>query len=58
MPRGTKVDKCFQKLKKKKGARAAAAICQKSTGQSLHTGKPLKRKGKNRDAKTSKTRKR
>lgn len=39
MPKGTKVDKCFQKLKKKKSEGAAAAICQKSTGQNLMTGK-------------------
>ena len=46
MPKGTKVDKCFQKVKKKKGASSAAAICQKSTGQSLKTGKSTKKKAK------------
>lgn len=42
MPKGTKVHRCYEKLKGKKGKGSAAAICQKSTGQSLKTGKPLK----------------
>ena len=42
MPKGTKVERCFTRVKKTKGASAAAAICQKSTGQSLKTGKKLK----------------
>ena len=46
MPKGTKVDRCFQNLKGKKGAGSAAAICQKSTGQSLKTGKKLNKKKK------------
>lgn len=46
MPKGTKVEKCFTKLKGKKGEASAAAICQSSTGQSLKTGKPPKKKGK------------
>ena len=45
MPTGTKVDNCYQKLKGKKGKSSAAAICQKSTGQSLATGKKLHKKG-------------
>jgi hypothetical protein len=40
MPKGTKVHRCYDKLKKK-GKGSAAAICQKSTGQSLKTGKAL-----------------
>lgn len=44
MPAGTKVDRCYQKLKGKKGKGSAAAICQKSTGQSLKTGKRPKGK--------------
>ena len=44
MPKGTKVDRCFQEVKKAKGAASAAAICQTSTGQSLKTVKPLKPK--------------
>jgi len=44
MPTGTKVDRCYQKLKGKKGKGSAAAICQKATGTSLKTGKPPKRK--------------
>ena len=44
MPKGTAVDRCFQKLKQSKGASSAAAICQKSTGQSLKTGKNLAKK--------------
>jgi len=46
MPTGTKVDRCYQKLKASKGKASAAAICQKSTGQSLKTGKPPKKKRK------------
>ena len=44
MPKGTKVERCYDKLKKEKSKGAAAAICQKSTKQSLATGKPLKKK--------------
>ena len=46
MPKGTKVDRCFTKNKSKMGAGKAAAVCQKSTKQSLKTGKPLKNKAK------------
>lgn len=45
MPKGTKVDKLYQKLKaqgKDKGS--AAAIAQSVTGMSLMTGKPPKHK--------------
>jgi len=42
MPKGTKVERCFSKNKKKMGAAKAAKICQKATGQSLKTGKKLK----------------
>lgn len=44
MPKGTKVERCYQKVKPKMGKGSAAAICQKSTGQSLATGKPPKGK--------------
>lgn len=44
MPKGTKVDRCYQKLKATKGKASAARICQASTGQSLKTGKAPKRK--------------
>lgn len=44
MPKGTKVERCYTKLKGTKGKGAAAAICQKSTGQSLSTGKKLPKK--------------
>lgn len=40
MPKGTKVHRCYDKLKKKKDKASAAKICQASTGQSLKTGKP------------------
>ena len=46
MPKGTKVERCYSKLKGKKGKGIAAAICQKSTGLSLKTGKPPKKKKK------------
>lgn len=40
MPKGTKVHKCYDRLRSE-GASAgkAARICQSSTGQSLQTGK-------------------
>lgn len=46
MPKGTKVDSCYQKLKGKMGKASAARVCQKSTGQALATGKKPKSKGK------------
>lgn len=46
MPKGTKVERCYQKLKGSKGKGSAAAICHSSTGQSLATGKKLKPKKK------------
>lgn len=47
MPKGTRVERCYSKLKGKRGKGSAAAICQKSTGQSLKTGRSLKkRRGK------------
>jgi len=39
-PEGTRVHRCVQKLKGKKGVNAYA-VCQKSTGQSYATGKKL-----------------
>lgn len=47
MPEGTKVHRCVQDLKKK-GVKNPYGICQKSTGQSYATGKPLKKKEKRR----------
>lgn len=45
MPKGTKVEKCYTKLKSKYGKASAAKICQASTGLSLKTGqKPKMRK--------------
>jgi len=44
MPKNTRVERCYTKLKESKGKGLAAAICQKSTKQSLATGKPLKKK--------------
>lgn len=45
MPTGTKVDRCYQKVKAKTGDKGKAArICQSATGQSLKTGKPPKGK--------------
>ena len=43
MPTGTRVHRCVEHLKGRKGVNAYA-VCQKSTGQSYATGKPLKRK--------------
>lgn len=44
MTKGTRVEKCYKKVKKKMGVGKAAAICQKSTKQSLKTGKKLNKK--------------
>ena len=44
MPKNSKVGRCFDKLRHKKGDASAAKICQASTGQSLATGKPSKKK--------------
>ena len=47
MPKGTKVHKVYEALKRKgKSAGAAARIAQAQTGQALATGKPPKSKGK------------
>ncbi len=47
MPRGTKVERCYQDLRSQgKSKGSAARICQKSTGLALATGKPPKSKGK------------
>jgi hypothetical protein len=46
MPKGTKVEKCYTKLKGQKGKASAAAICQSSTGQALKTGRAPKGKKK------------
>jgi hypothetical protein len=47
VPEGTKVERCYQKLKKAgKPSASAAAICQKATGLALKTGKPPKGKGR------------
>lgn len=43
MPKGTRVHRCYDKLKGSKGKGSAAAICQASTGQGLATGKKLKK---------------
>lgn len=45
MPKGTRVEKCYQSVKAKTGDKGKAArICQASTGQSLKTGKAPKGK--------------
>lgn len=46
MPKGTKVHRCVEEVKAKGGAVNPYAVCQKSTGQSYATGKPLPKKGK------------
>jgi len=46
VPTGSRVDRCYQKLKRTKGKGSAAAICQASTGEALATGKPPKKKKK------------
>ena len=45
MPKGTKVDKTYEALKRKgMSSGKAARIAQSQTGQSLQTGKPPKKK--------------
>lgn len=45
MPHGTKVDRCYQKVKKEGHSEGSAArICQAATGEALATGKPPKGK--------------
>lgn len=44
MPKGTKVERCYQDLKKEgRSEGSAAAICQASTGLSLKTGRKPKK---------------
>ena len=43
MPKNSKVHRCVEKLKGKKGVNAYA-ICQKSTGQNYATGKRRKKR--------------
>ena len=45
MPKGSPVERCFQKVKAEgHSEESAARICQSSTGTSLKTGKPPKGK--------------
>ena len=45
MPKNSRVDRCYQKVKKEgHSEESAAKICQASTGQALSTGKPPKGK--------------
>lgn len=47
MPKGTKVDKIYEALRREGASKGKAArIAQAKSGQSLKTGKPPKRKGK------------
>lgn len=46
MPTGTRVDRCYQKIKGKYGKSSAVAICQDSTRQSLRTGKSRSKSGR------------
>lgn len=48
MPSGSRVDRCYQKLKGSRGKSSAAAICQSSTKQSLATGRSLRRNKRGR----------
>lgn len=43
MPKGTKVARCVDKVKKKGGVNAYA-VCQASTGQSYKTGKKIRQR--------------
>ena len=47
MPKGTKVKRCYTKLKNTRGTASAARICQSTTGESLKAGKKTyKKRGK------------
>lgn len=47
MPRGSRVHRCFEKIKQETGdAGKAARICQSATGQVLATGRKPRSKGK------------
>jgi hypothetical protein len=46
MPKGTKVHRCVEHVKKQVSGVNPYAVCQKSTGQSYATGKPLKKEKK------------
>ena len=47
MPKGTKVERCYQQVKGQTGDKGKAArICQASTGQSLATGRKTRKKKK------------
>lgn len=54
MPRGTRVHRCYEGLKKRYGKERAAAICQSSTGQSLKSGRKIN-PAKKKDAGNTKT---
>lgn len=41
MPKGTKVARCVEKVKKRGGGVNPYAVCQSSTGQSYKTGRAL-----------------
>ena len=42
MPKGTRVHRCVDKMKKKGGSANPYAVCQSATGQSYATGKSLR----------------
>ena len=44
MPKGTRVAKCVEKVKKSGSKVNPYAVCQASTGQSYKTGKSLRKK--------------
>jgi len=49
MPKGTKVSRCVEKVKKSGRGVNPYAVCQASTGQSYATGKKLRRKKMNEE---------
>lgn len=54
MPKGTRVADCVADVKAKGGKYNPYAVCQASTRQSYHTGKPLKNKTKSKRMKAMK----
>jgi hypothetical protein len=50
MPSGTRVDDCYQRLRRQgHSEESAARICQSSTGESLQTGRKPKKQKLTRD---------
>lgn len=54
MPKGTRVARCVEEVKKRGDAVNPYAVCQASTGQGYASGKPLKHSDKSHRTKALK----